>query len=753
MNFTLIKLFLRILFLLVLPVFSTGSYGQFFGRCIDAQTGRAISGATIQHSGEIIAISEPSGHFSFQGDSSIRVIVEHPDYKSMREHISPNRELFFLLTPSEHNIDEITVSAPLLNYRSRKVPAGFSLITADSIQPNLSAIEILEQSPGVFMQKGALNTGRIMIRGIGSRSPYATTRIRAYLDDIPLTSGDGNTTVEDLEMSNIARTEIVRGPASALYGSGLGGVIIFHPDHTQTTPFSAETVMQYGPFDGTKALVNTGLRRNRSIVKANIAHTQTDGFRENSNYNRWNGQLLFRHHFKNHALFFLTNYTRLNAQIPSSINESDYRDSPHKAAANWLAVSGYEKYDKWLSGLTLKSDFNNSTNKISVFLNHINAYESRPFNILDDRMLTYGFRDEFSINIGQSRLTSGVEVFNERYDWQLIETDEGTPGELFSDNLETRFFVNIFAKADFSLTNKWQLTAGGNLHFLKFQLTDNFSDDEDISGNYRYNPVFSPRLGITGDLTTKITVYGSGGHGFSPPSVEETLLPEGYINPNLQPEEGWNYDAGIRGNLLNNRLNFDITAYYVALNNLLVTKRETEEIFYGINAGRTNHYGIESMLNMKIISGLSPWSATLNINHTWMKNKFKTFIDDDTNYSGNQLPGVPEQYLRSGLKIGYKDLTHLQLTWKHSGSLFLDDANTKKYGGHDVFDLSLSRRIHTGNSSYASLQGGINNLFNQHYAAMVLVNAPSFGNSLPRYYYPGAPVNAYLRLTFNFTTG
>jgi iron complex outermembrane receptor protein len=741
----------RILFLLVLLGISTNSYGQFFGRCIDAQTGEAIAGATIQKSGEILTSSDRSGHFSFEGDSAMTVSVQHPDYKTMKEEISPNRELFFLLTPAQQKIGEVTVSAPLLNYQSKKVPAGFSLIAADTIHPNLSAIEILEQSPGVYMQKGALNTGRIMIRGIGSRSPYATTRIRAYLDDIPLTSGDGNTTVEDLEMTNIARTEIVRGPASALYGSGLGGVIIFHPDHTQPEPFSAKTLIQYGPFDQTKALINTGFRQNRSVVKGNVAHTQTDGFRENSNYNRWNGQVLFRHHFGKHALFLLTNYTHLNAQIPSSINEPTYRETPDSAASNWLGVLGFEKYDKWLSGLTLKSDLSsNISNKLSLFLNHINAYESRPFNILDDQMLTFGMREEFSIDFKKLALTSGAEIFSEQYKWQLIETNNGTPGATFADNHETRFFANLFAKADIDLTDKWQLSTGANLHFLRFRLEDNFSDAEDISGSYRYEPVFSPRLGITGGITPEITLYGSAGHGFSPPSVEETLLPEGNINPDLKPEEGWNYDLGVRGNILNNRLNFDITGYFVALKNLLVTKRETEEIFYGINAGKTSHYGIESMLKINLLPQTSNWSANLSINHTWMKNQFETFVDNEEDYSGNELPGIPNQYLRSSLNLGFRNKTFLQFQWKYSGSIYLDDANSKKYGGHNVFDISLSQHINTGSNTSASIQGGVNNLFDQHYAAMVLVNAPSFGNALPRYYYPGAPVNAYIRVIFKF---
>ncbi|WP_157202418.1 TonB-dependent receptor [Marinilabilia salmonicolor] len=738
--------------MLVLLAYSASSYGQFFGRIVDAQTGQPVEGAKLLKDKSTLAVSSHSGHFSFSGDASMQVTVSHPDYKTMQESIEPDRELFFLLIPSELKIDEITISAPLLNYRNKEVPAGFSLITADSIHPSLSAIEVLERSPGIVMQKGALNTGRVMIRGIGSRSPYATTRVRAYLDDIPLTSGDGNTTIEDLEMQNIARTEIVRGPSSALYGSGLGGVIIFHPDHTQSHPLTTEALMQYGPFGQTKTLLNAGFRHNKSVVKTNVAHTQTDGFRQNSNYERWNGQLLFRHHFGNHALFFLSNYTHLNAQIPSSLDEPTYQKTPDKAATNWLAVKGSEQYDKWLSGVTLKSDLTNKiTNKAALFLNHINAFESRPFNILDDQMLTYGLRNELSINLSMLNIIGGAEIFNERYDWQLMETNNGVPGSKFSDNHETRFFANFFAKGDIDLSEKWRLSAGANLNFLSFELEDNFNDQQDLSGSYQYDPVLSPRIGITGTINPKMTMYASAGHGFSPPSVEETLLPEGNINPDLQPEEGWNYDLGVRGNLFNNHLYFDITGYFVSLKNLLVTKRETEEIFYGINAGTTSHYGLESAFKLKMFNSSGVWSGSLNLNHTWMKNRFENFIDNDEDYSGNQLPGIPDQHLQTIANLGFKNKTFLQFIWRYSGKMYLDDANIKTYSGHHIFDVSLSKRIQTGGNTALNIQGGINNIFDRHYAGMVLVNAPSFGNNLPRYYYPGAPANGYIRIIFRFT--
>ncbi|MGM0376823.1 MAG: TonB-dependent receptor [Bacteroidota bacterium] len=751
-NFRQKPIFKTLFLLTALPLlFTVSSHGQIQGRCLDAQTGQPVQDAEIQNQDRTMAKTNRSGQFSFESNSSITVTIIHPGYDSMSGEVEPGDDNLFLLNPSDRELDEVTVSAPLLNYQSKKVPAGFSVIPPDTLHPSLEAIDIIEQSPGVIMQKGARNTGRITIRGIGSRSPYATTRVRAYIDDIPLTSGDGHTTIEDLEMYNIARTEVVRGPSSALYGSGMGGTIVFHPDHTQSSPLSVDGLIQYGPFDQKKGLISAGTKKERSILKTTASHVKTSGFRENNDYERTNGQVMFRQHFSNHSLFFLANYIHLDAQIPSSLDEETYQQSPGNAAENWLGVEGFEEYDKWLSGVTLKSQLTeNFDNKLSVFLNHINSYESRPFNILDDQMLTYGLRNEATIFTGPMEITAGAEIFNEQYDWQLKETQDGTEGAKFADNHETRRYINVFGKTDIPLFPGWELSAGANLHFLKFELEDNFEDEENLSGEYQYDPVFSPRIGLTGELNDNMTLFASAGHGFSAPSVEETLLPEGSINPDLKPEEGYNYDLGIRGELFRNRVHFDVTGYYISLENLLVTKRESEEIFYGINAGESAHKGIETMLKTRMLPPSSPYGLDLNITHTLMNNEFKTFVDEGTDHSDNELPGVPDQHLRASLKGGIPPYANLKLEWVHSGSMQLNDENTKQYPGHHIFNLKATSNIKSGNHVKWEVQGGIQNLFDRHYAAMILPNAPSFGPTDPRYYYPGAPRNAYIRLIVKF---
>ena len=79
------------------------------------------------------------------------------------------------------------------------ISSGLTNIDQRTLQRSDQSIisQSLNQVPGVYMHSGALNTNRIVIRGMGARTPFSTNKIRAYYGEIPLTDGVGETTLED----------------------------------------------------------------------------------------------------------------------------------------------------------------------------------------------------------------------------------------------------------------------------------------------------------------------------------------------------------------------------------------------------------------------------------------------------------------------------------------------------------------------------------------------------------------------------
>ena len=658
--------------------------------------------------------------------------------------------------PDTLHLDDVTISVTPFETRLSTTTGSLSIIQTSPADA-LSTINIADQlntAPGVFMASGTHTTNRLTIRGVGSRTPYSSNRIRAYFEEIPLTNGDGISTVEDLDMLGISRVEILKGPASAMYGSGLGGVVKMKARYPVENGFSYGVSATTGSFNTQKYGLQAGWKKDHTAITLGVGRSSSDGARENNRYTRNNLYLHARTGNARNTFTFHLLATDLYAQIPSSLNATDFSENPEKAAANWLAVEGYEAYEKVTAGAAWKRLLNDRwENHLTVFSAWQDPYESRPFNILDEVSATFGLRDYVQYQSNNLNIQAGLELFAENYQWEIVETFSGTPGALQLHNSEIRRYGNLFSHARWTPAAGLNIEAGINLNLLEYQLSTIFHiDGNDQSGKYSYPPVVSPRFGLNYNIAGDHYLHTSAGHGFSAPSLEETLLPEGMVNPDLLPETGWNADLGFRGWTLNDRWYYDVTLYAIFIQNLLVTERVTEEIFTGINAGSARLTGIElfNRLDLTPAAFKDNWEHTLTTSIYLNNNKFTSFVDDGTDYSGKALPGIPAQVIHTRLRTSFRENLNVVLEWTWSGNQYMNDANTESYNGHMLTNARGSYRITSPQLPFSiSLNGGVNNLFDASYASMVLVNAPSFGSAAPRYYYPGTPRHAFIGISLN----
>ena len=655
-------------------------------------------------------------------------------------------------------LSEIILKASPIQDVLQNAASAVSVISSADIQKTDGIIltPVLNKIPGVFMQQGTLNTNRISIRGIGARSQYGTTRVKAYFNSIPLSSGEGETVIEDIDVAAIEKIEIIKGPNSTSFGSGLGGVIHLFARETPLLESFGKATSTFGCFGLLQQRLSGGYSDLNSNLFSSYSDLQSGGYRANSSYKRKSFNLFGNQKIgKKGNLSFLGIFTRLKAYIPSSLNEKDLKNNPEKAANTWAAAQGYESYDKLMIGLGYDHQFSkNWSLKSSLFSNFKDGQEARPFDILEDKTNSLGLRLHFNYKNQllslPFELSFGTELAAENYQYSLFknlylsQSGQGSiQGDQFSAIQQKRNYGNYFLQMEVWLSKNLHLETGIALNSTNYSLKDVFQTNSDTQNNdYTFGNVWSPRIGFSYKLGKGKNIYTSVSKGFSVPSVAETLTPDGQINTNLKPETGWNYEIGFKGNWFENRLYTELTFFSTQIENLLVARRTADDQYVGINAGSSSHPGIELLVNYKLLETLefqiTPYfSATLN------NFKFKNFVDAESDYSGNELTGVPDKQWSLGLDVNTKKGFGLNVSYLTVGKIPMNDANTKYSDAYSLLDIKTTYSFTILRVLKTELSAGINNALDEKYAASILPNAVGFGAVPPRYYYPGNPINYY----------
>lgn len=761
---------IKLLLLIFFSGFTSFGFSQskIKGKIIDSSTGAVLSKTKIINiNNGYIIFSDKNGDFevidqevySFEKEGYVHKIID----------VNSGKYLIIQLEVNPLELKEIIITTNHIPEKLQKATASISIISSDDIQlsNNTDFAPILNRTPGVFMQSGALNTNRITIRGIGSRNLFGTSNIRAYFKDIPLTNGSGETAIEDFELGSIARFEIIKGAASSIYGAGLGGTIHLIPESGYFNESIVNAELQVGSFGLRKQMINLNYGTTKNSFRLVYSNTHSDGYRINNQYDRQTFTFNSTHFLgEKDEISILASFIDLKAFIPSSINQNTFLNNPKLADFSWQLAQGFEDAQRGIFGLTWNHDFTSNLKQVtSIFKSFRNGYEPRPFNILDENTLAFGLRSRF---LGDSKLfdktlkwTFGAELFRDHYNNKTLENlykdfPSGTgsvAGNELSDFRENRNYYNLFFEANYEFSSKTTFTIGLNLNETWYELEDRFevsANNPDQSGNFTFKPIVSPKFGLSHILPENNSFFASISHGFSPISLNETLLPSGQINTNLKPETGWNFEIGTRGEFFKNKLQYQVAIYRLNIKNLLVSRRTALDEFIGINAGETQHDGLELSLNYKVLE-TDGFMINSFMNYTLNNFIFKEFIDDSNNFSGNDLTGVPSDIFNAGINFNSTLGFYGNINFQYVGSMPITDSNSFFSDDYKLINLKFGYEKKLNKKLILNVFFGINNIFDEVYASQILINASGFGGNAPRYFYPGNPINYFSGINLKYT--
>jgi iron complex outermembrane receptor protein len=136
---------------------------------------------------------------------------------------------------------------------------------------------------------------------------------------------------------------------------------------------------------------------------------------------------------------------------------------------------------------------------------------------------------------------------------------------------------------------------------------------------------------------------------------------------------------------------------------------------------------------------------------SWNDYEFEDFKDLENDYSGNDLTGVPDMIFNSQLFVQSRSGLHGNITYQYVGSIPITDDNSVYSDQYQLVNAKLAYKKSIGEHLQMDVYLGFNNIFNEKYASMLQINAGSFGNNAPRYYYPGEPSSFYSGINLEYT--
>ncbi|WP_041745771.1 TonB-dependent receptor family protein [Coraliomargarita akajimensis] len=656
---------------------------------------------------------------------------------------------------SLHTLPDYTVTATGLNQPKQRVPFAVSTIGLEQIQQattQLSLDEPLQTVPGVFVLNpyNYAQDSRISIRGFGARANFGIRGVRLIADGIPATTPDGQGSVDAVDLGSTERIEVLRGPASAIYGAASGGVILLESESGPVDPF-----LETRWTTGSDALLQGQLKAGGQYADLNYL---------------MNGTYLDYGGYRDHSE---TENRRLNAKFQYALTA----DSTLTALVNRIDIPVQNDP----GGLTLQEALADRTQARQRNLDYNSGesvdqttlglrYEHRLAEPHRIELKTYTVQRDFANRLpfetggqvsfqrdfwglgGQYRFAAETVEAAVGFNYDLQQDDRanydnlnGDRGDLSLQQDEEIENLGLFAVGSYTLFDALTVSAALRHDFIDYAVDDHFLADGDDSGQRRFDQT-SPMAGVIWEFVPSAALYANVARSFETPTSTELANPNGGgFNPDLDPQVATSYEIGLKGSgtwFSDRALRYELVAFHIDIEDSIVPYELVTDPGrdYFRNAGRSERDGVEAGLQVELLDGLM-----LDLSYTWSDFEYTEFIADGTDYSGNQLPGIPEHF--ANFQLNYRHPSGFFTRWntRYTGSLQADDANTTTVDASTVSDLRIGWLAEHGNWTFEPYLG-LNNVFDEFYFANIRINA--FGG---RYYEPAPERNMYAGIRLRYT--
>ena len=642
-------------------------------------------------------------------------------------------------------LSTIVVSANKLKEKRIESPLAISILSPKIVdETKAQRIDfLLNKVSGVYMPTIGNEQHMMSIR-----QPISLKGLYLYLEDgMPIrTSGlfSSNALIE-INSSNIHSIEIIKGPASALYGAeAIGGVvnILTTPVPTKANAFISTQInntgfkkwdLSWGAPSKTGGWLITGAWTD-----------QKKGITEYSDFSK--KALSIKRNFRvNDKLKGYQNLQYINyyTQMTGSLDSIKFFQKNFGTQQTFT----FRKIDAIRFRQNLEYNWNKQSNTMLNFMYRNNTMDQNPTYSIASTNNPTKFKGQVNSN------HFDAYVLDLQHVWSLPALSSkimlGGYWDITHQNLIAHYIDIIkdtsigkytkyaYPSRDSLITNYNTTISNKAIYFnyianlnkaIRLNMTMRYDNFEYLFNNLlplgtpsaKNNfTQFTPKIGLTYNHRNWGS-YINFSKGFVPPQITEIY--NAIRVPYLLPQDFSNREIGAW--YQHKKISAEVSVYSLQGNNEIISVRQTDGVNLNQNSGATSHMGIEYQVRYQ----LAP-TMEISLNGSNTRHQYLNTIIKGVDVSGKEMNAAP--HVLNNLGITWKPTRIIRgaLEWIRQSSYYMDETNATKYSGFDLLNARFGLQL-----KKSELWLNVLNLTNTYYSTMATKNFSVKGSSAYSYY-------------------
>lgn len=766
----------------------------------DAAGNKPLAGASVV-AGKHKAFTNKDGRFTIPCDGVRSITVSFVGYATLVMPVNNCAVGQISLRASETTLETVEVvassnpnkellfqPAAVAKLGRTELNRGTGLFLDDAIQTNVTGVSMNRRTVGGGQQLNIRGYGNGTRGTRGPSSNFDGQGYKVYLNGIAVTDAEGITTFDDLDYGSMQNVEITKGPAGSLYGLAIAGAMNLTTARAPKGSAALKQQVMIGNYGLQRYTTTFESGTERGSLMMNYGRQKSDGFsiHNKSKKDFFNLIADFNTGEKQKFTAFFS-YANSYDERFGELTIDQWENNDYSGNPEYIKRDAHSNVVTVRAGLSHTYQFTeNISNSTSIFGTAFNSNVSSAGGWTDKSTMNFGLRSVFNtrFKLGNHMVLNGVTGIEAQkqlanvigYSMKKNPNDTGSTWvygrspywviNAATSNVYTEAFTaSLFTEWTLSLPADLSLTAGIGTSNQELELNDRLNTalaTRPDKFRKTYSGMVSPHLALNKVFSKKFSVWASYSKGYKAPVTSYFYIttpavattpptpPTGFINENLKPEIGNQFEIGTRGEWLRGNLFYELSVYNLVFSNKMTAvtvasplQPNTTLYAYVVNGGKQVHKGLEASLRWVVYESASrffhmvrPFANYTYADYTYGDNfSFQSSPTTKLDFSNKQVAAVPKHAFNAGVDLTMQQGLYANLTYNYRGAMPITSVNDYYTESYNLLNAKLGMQRNLGKHWGMDASFGINNITNTKYFIMV------FANQLPDAYVP-APRNA-----------